>query len=98
MAHFIHNRAHLAKGDVVIVQCSHQCNILIMDDENFAAYRKRQKCSYFGGHFTHFPARVAIPAEGNWNTVIDLAGRTAEIQHSISYFRPHGEQQQSRAG
>lgn len=87
MAHFVHAREQLSKGDVVIVQCSHQCNVLVMDDQNFASYRKRQKCTYFGGHFTHFPAKIVVPATGHWNTVIDLAGKQAAIQHSISYFR-----------
>ena len=88
MADFIHARQRLAKGDVVIVQCSHQCNIFVLDDANFGLYRKRQKFKFHGGHFTHFPARIAVPDEGNWNTVIDLGGRTAAIQHAISYFRP----------
>ncbi|MDB5524876.1 MAG: Domain of uncharacterized function [Rhizobium sp.] len=88
MAEFIHARQRLAKGDVVIVQCSHQCNVFVMDDENFVSYRKRQKFTFFGGHFTHFPAKVAVPGDGNWNTVLDLGGRSAAIQHTISYFRP----------
>ena len=87
MANFIAAREQLAKGDVVIVQCSHQCNVLVMDDQNFAAYRQRKKCTYFGGHFKAFPARIAVPATGHWNTVIDLGGKTAEITHAISYLR-----------
>lgn len=87
MANFIHAHQNLSKGDVVLVQCSHQCNIFLLDDRNFAAYRQRQKCSYFGGFFKLFPARLAVPASGHWNVVIDLAGRQAEITHSISYIR-----------
>jgi hypothetical protein len=87
MADFVAARELLAKGDVVIVQCTHQCNVLVMDDQNFQAYRQRKKCTYFGGHFKAFPARIAVPAGGHWNTIIDLGGRTAEISHSISYYR-----------
>lgn len=87
MAHFVHAREKLLKGDIVIVQCSHQCNVLVMDDQNFAAYRQRQKCTFYGGHFTHFPAKVAVPSDGHWNTVIDLGGREAAIQHTINYYR-----------
>ncbi|MBL0371063.1 DUF1883 domain-containing protein [Rhizobium sp. KVB221] len=87
MADFIHSHQNLAKGDIVVVQCSHQCNILLLDDANFALYRKRQKHTYFGGHYTHFPAKLAVPATGHWNVVIDLAGRQAAIQHAISYIR-----------
>jgi uncharacterized protein YbdZ (MbtH family) len=87
MANFIAAREFLARGDVVVVQCSHQCNVLVMDDQNFQAYRQRKKCTYFGGHFKTFPARVAVPANGHWNTVIDLGGAQAEIQHTINYIR-----------
>ena len=89
MANFIAAREVLAKGDVVVVQCSHQCNVLVMDDANFQAYRARKKCTYFGGHFKAFPARIAVPANGHWNTVIDLGGREAAITHAISYIRQH---------
>lgn len=87
MANFIAAREKLAKGDVVIVQCSHQCNVLVMDDPNFEAYRQRRKCTYFGGHFKTFPAKIAVPADGHWNTVIDLGGKQAEIAHQINYLR-----------
>jgi hypothetical protein len=97
MASFIHARQRLAKGDIVIVQCSHQCNIYLMDDENFLSYRKREKFAFHGGHFTRFPAKLPVPAEGNWNTVIDLGGRQAEIQHSISYYRPNVARQPGQA-
>ena len=43
MANFIAAREFLAKGDVIVVQCSHQCNVLVMDDQNFLAYRQRNK-------------------------------------------------------
>lgn len=87
MANFIAAREPLAKGDVVIVQCSHQCNVLVMDDQNFAAYRQRRKCTYFGGFFKTFPAKIVVPASGHWNTIIDLGGRQAEITHTINYLR-----------
>ena len=87
MTNFIAAREFLAKGDVVLVQCSHQCNVLVMDDQNFQAYRQRKKCTYFGGFFKAFPAKIVVPANGHWNTVIDLAGKQAEISHTINYVR-----------
>ena len=35
MANFIAAREFLAKGDVVVVQCSHQCNVLVLADQTF---------------------------------------------------------------
>jgi hypothetical protein len=89
MANFIAAREFLAKGDVIVVQCSHQCNVLVMDDQNFQAYRQRKKCTYFGGHFKAFPAKIAVPANGHWNTIIDLGGAQAAISHTINYVRQH---------
>ena len=87
MTDFVAAREFLAKGDVVIVQCSHQCNVLVMDDRNFEAYRQRRKCTFYGGHFKTFPAKVAVPGNGHWNTVIDLGGKQAAITHTINYLR-----------
>ena len=87
MANFVHAQQKLAKGDVVVVQCSHQCNVLLMDDQNFELYRTRQKHQFYGGRYTHFPARLPVPETGHWNVVIDLGGRQATIQHTISYIR-----------
>ena len=87
MANFIHAHQNLAKGDVVVVQCSHQCNVFLMDDQNFAAYRQRGKFTFFGGHAKLFPVKMPVPAGGHWNIVIDLGGKQAEITHQISYIR-----------
>jgi hypothetical protein len=98
MANFIHARQKLLKGDVVVVQCSHQCNIYLLDDANFELYRNRHKHTFYGGAFTHFPARLGVPASGHWNVVIDLGGRQAAIKHTISYIRNTPPQAKSQDG
>jgi hypothetical protein len=49
MADFIHAREYLNEGDVVIVECSHQCNIILLDDSNFQNYRSGHSFKHFGG-------------------------------------------------
>src|ERR1700719_4119898 len=39
MSDFIHAREYLHQGDVVIVDCDHQCNVRLMDDSDFSSYR-----------------------------------------------------------
>ena len=80
---FIHRRKLLEQGDVVVVNCSHQCNVLLTTDENFARYRLRQPFSYRGGHFKQFPVRITVPHTDEWNITIDLAGARANIKYSI---------------
>jgi hypothetical protein len=87
MGNFIHASEWLDGGDVVIVNCDHQCNVLVMDDSNFNAYRRGGRFQYYGGWRTHFPTQVGIPHSGNWNVVIDLAGGRANIRYNIEYLK-----------
>jgi hypothetical protein len=84
MSDFIHSREYLERGDVVIVQCDHQCNVLVMDDSNFSSYRQRRSYRYDGGGFYKMlPARISVPHSDNWNVVIDLGGGRANIKYGI---------------
>lgn len=84
---FLHNREHLNQGDVVVVDCSHQCNIMLINDSNFSKYKSGQKFSYHGGHYKMFPAKLPAPSSGYWNIVLDLGGGSATVRHSISIIR-----------
>jgi Domain of unknown function (DUF1883) len=87
MADFIHAREYLEAGSVVIVDCSHRCNVCVMDDANFSAYRSGRRFSHYGGHFTYFPTRIAVPSAGYWNVTIDLGGGNANIRYRINYLK-----------
>jgi hypothetical protein len=87
VGNFIHAREHLAAGTTVQVNCDHQCNVLVMDDTNFAAYRRRGRYTYRGGFAKSPPAFVTVPHSGYWNTVVDLAGAAAHVRYDISYIR-----------
>lgn len=84
---FIHAREWLDQGDVVIVTCDHQCNVLLTDDSNFSSYRSGGRFQYHGGHFKMFPARINVPSSGHWNVTIDLGGRQANISYNIQYLK-----------
>lgn len=87
MSNFIHAREYLHAGDVVVVDCSHQCNVCLMDDTNFSYYRRGTRFQHWGGHFTRLPARIAVPHDGYWNVTIDLGGGRANIQYNIHYLK-----------
>lgn len=84
---FIHAREYLNGGDVVIVDCSHQCNIRLMDDSNFSSFKSGRRHSYYGGAYKMFPARIQVPHDGNWNVTIDFGGGSANISYSIKYLK-----------
>lgn len=81
---FLHKRMHLNKGDIVVVDCSHQCNVMILNDGNFCNYRKGKRFECHGGFYKMLPARIAVPHSGDWNVVLDLGGGSASVRHSIS--------------
>jgi hypothetical protein len=87
MSDFIHAREYLDEGDVVVVNCDHQCNVLVMDDSNFRSYQRGGQFTYYGGWRTRFPTQVGVPHSDNWNTVIDLAGGRANIRYNIQYLK-----------
>lgn len=87
MSNFIHAREWLEEGDIVVVECDHQCNVMLTDDANFQSYRRGGRFEYFGGHYKMLPARIAVPRNGHWNVTIDLGGRPANIRYNISYLK-----------
>jgi hypothetical protein len=87
MSDFIHAREYLHAGDVVIVQCSHQCNVRLMDDPNFNSYRNGAHHNCYGGFYRRLPARIAVPNDDYWNVTIDLGGGRANIRYNIEYLK-----------
>lgn len=82
----IHAREYLSAGDVVIVDCSHRCNVRVMDDTNFQNFESGWPYNYHGGSFQKLPARIAIPKTGFWNITIDADG-PGSFQHGIRYLK-----------
>lgn len=89
MSNFIHAREYLHAGDVVVVDCSHQCNVYLTDDNNFSHYRRGASFEHRGGggFFRRLPARLVVPHEGYWNVTIDLSGGQANIRYNIHYLK-----------
>ena len=91
---FIHQREHLNEDDVVIIECSQPCNIRLMNDKNFRAYKNAGRHTYHGGAFDKFPAKITVPNTGFWNITIDTVTRrpisvtrAPTFTHSIKIVR-----------
>lgn len=84
---FLHKREYLQEGDVVEVDCSHQCNVLLTTDTHFSNYKNGRRYEYYGGFYERLPARIAVPHTGNWNITIDIGGGSARLTHSIRIHR-----------
>lgn len=82
---YIHSREWVDSGSIVSVQCSHQINVLVMDDTNYSMFKRGQSAKVYGGFYTGFPANISVPHSGNWNVVLALPpGRRANIKYSIN--------------
>lgn len=84
---FLHKREYLKQGDVVLVDCSHRCNVRVMGDLDFHHFRRGGSHHYHGGHFDRFPARIVVPDDGYWNVILDLGGGNATIRHNIQFLK-----------
>lgn len=84
---FIHAREHLKRGDIVEVDCSHQCNVRLTTDSHFSNFRNGRQHRYHGGFYKQLPARIAAPSDGFWNITIDLGGGSAQYRYSINIIR-----------
>jgi hypothetical protein len=82
----IHAREHLDARTSVRVDCDHQCNVMVMDDANYARYRRGDRFTYQGGFCRRFPALIGVPRSGHWNVVLDLGGGSARFRYGISYL------------
>jgi hypothetical protein len=51
-------------GSIVSVQCSHQINVLVMDDAAYNRYKRGESCKVYGGFYKQFPANIAVPHSG----------------------------------
>lgn len=94
---FIHQREQLNEGDLVIIESSQPCNIRLMNDANFRAFKNGARHSYIGGHFDRFPAKISVPGNGFWNITLDTVTRRAisvtrkpTMKYSIKIVRRSG--------
>jgi hypothetical protein len=83
---FASEQRQLNQGDMVIVECDRQCNIRLVDDNNFEKLRNGNQHKYYGGFYRIFPARLVVPRSGHWNVVIDLGGQRNVAKYCIRYL------------
>lgn len=71
-------------GEIVEVTLSNPSNVRLMDDHNFANYKKGVKHIYTGGVVRHSPVRLEIPTVGHWHVAVDTQGLQSSGSFSAS--------------
>lgn len=69
------------QGDRVKVEIDTSANILLVNDDALAAYRRHMPFHYIGGGFAGGTHVLGVPATGSWHVIIDLGGRPGHVTH-----------------
>jgi hypothetical protein len=81
---FIHyDLKRLERGQIVEVTLDHAANVLLLDSTNFNNYRNGRRHTFYGGHVTRTPFRIAVPRTGHWQLAIDLGGYAGRVSSSV---------------
>ena len=82
----LHKRIHLYEGDMVKVDCSHECTILLTDDINYKRFKQGTKFKHYGGggFFKKLPVTLTAPHDGQWNIILQLSDIHRNAQHHQS--------------
>ncbi len=82
---FMHARDTLKAGDLAEVTCSHQCSVMLMDDENLTQFIDGRKFHYYGGFYQKLPAQIPAPTSGAWNVVVHMGASKTPFAYSIAF-------------
>ena len=94
---FLHVESWMERGDVALVDPDGQANVLLMDDQDFAAYRRGDLYRYYGGLAKQTPARIVVPRSGHWNVVVNLGGYAGRVRAGVRFLDPLSNDAGSRA-
>lgn len=72
---------------MAVVDLDSQANVILMDDQDFAAYRRGDSFRYYGGLTESSPVRLAAPHSGHWNVVVDLGGYAGRVRAGVRFLR-----------
>ena len=85
---FLHYDLDLEPDEAVQVELDEKANVRLLDDLNFAKYKRGERHSYFGGLAKESPVQLTPPHGGHWNLVIDLGGYPGRVKASVSTLKP----------
>lgn len=84
---FLHYDLQLSHHDVVVVTLDKQANVQLMDDFNFAKYKRGEQFRYYGGLAKQSPVRINAPTPGHWHLTVDLGGYAGTVHASVNVER-----------
>ena len=80
---FLHTEFWGGSECTALVTLDAQCNVLLLEDSAWLAYKNGGAFTYYGGWATQSPVRLTPPHHGHWHVVIDLGGRAGRVGASV---------------
>jgi hypothetical protein len=87
MLEHLHQEFTIDSDDIIEVMSDTQANVMLLSDTDYSNYKAGRSYRYYGGFFTHFPARLYPPHFGHWHVVLDLGGSSATVRHSLRLIK-----------
>ena len=84
---YLHFELTLAQNEIIQATIQQQSYLRIMDNENYANYRRGDQYRYHGGVATGSPAVIKPPMAGQWHLVIDLGGAEGEVTATVHIIK-----------
>jgi hypothetical protein len=81
---FLHWTFQSGPDNVVQVELDHAANVIMLDDNNFSAFRRGSRYSYLGGYYRQTPVRLVPPHRGSWHVVVHLGGHSGQANASMN--------------
>lgn len=79
-------------GTVVEVALSSINNVRLMDDRNYRLYASSQAYKFLGGLTVKTPAKLIVPANGQWHLVVDREGLAKLANSNVRTVQPGAKQ------
>jgi hypothetical protein len=80
---FLHAEFRGGPQTTVVVTIDSQCNVMLLSDTDFAAYRSGLSFQYYGGWATPSRVHLVPPRYGHWHVVVDLGGRAGAVRAAV---------------
>lgn len=80
---YLHFQVQVQADEVIQVVLQQSAYLRLMDDDNYASYRRGDQYRYHGGMASGSPAVIKPPTPGAWHLAIDLAGEDGEVKATV---------------
>jgi hypothetical protein len=80
----LHWLVNAGPENVVRVDLKTAANVMLLDDINYSAFRRRAAYRYHGGYYKRTPVHLSPPRTGRWHVVVHLGGYAGRVAASVA--------------